>query len=98
MTNLDPAKSSSFVRSWLSEADGTVSNTRICVALVVTFALGWVTALVSKVPGPVSVAELSSILSPMAFFVTGITGTLYGVNKAADVLNNRNRGPEPPQQ
>ena len=98
MTNLDPVKSLSFVRSWLSESDGTVSNTRICVALVVTFALGWVTALVSKVHGPVSVAELSSILGPMGFFVTGITGTLYAVNKTADVFNNRNRGSEPPQQ
>jgi hypothetical protein len=82
-------KALSFVRSWLSEADGTVSNTRICVALVIVFALGWVTALVIKIHAPVTMREFSDTLVPLGMFVTGITGTLYAVNKAADVFNNR---------
>jgi hypothetical protein len=45
-----------FLRSQLSEVDGTVSNTRVCVLLVIVFALGWVTALVSKVNRPVTVS------------------------------------------
>jgi len=91
------AKALGFIRSWLSESDGSVSNTRICVALVITFALGWVTALVVKVHGPVSVSDVAALLGPLGLFVTGITGTLYAVNKAADVLNNRARN-APEQQ
>jgi hypothetical protein len=91
-------KALSFVRSWLSEADGTVSNTRICVALVIVFALGWVTALVIKIHAPVTVRELTDALVPLGMFVTGITGTLYAVNKAAEVINHRTDNPSPSDQ
>jgi len=85
-----------FVRSMLGESDGSVSSTRVCVALVIVFALGWVTALVTKVKGPVSVAEIGTLLGPLGVFVGAICGSLYGINKAADVLNNR--AARPPEQ
>jgi hypothetical protein len=95
------------VRSWLSEADGTGSNTRVCIAAVVFFALGWVTALITRVRGPVTVAEIASLLGPLGMFVTGICVSLYGINKFADAwgkqgTGNREQGtasgPTPPAQ
>jgi hypothetical protein len=86
-----------YVRSWLGESDGSISNTRVCVALVICFALGWVTALVTKVHGPVTVAELGGVLQPLGMFVSTICASLYAINKAADVLNNR-AGQKPPAQ
>jgi len=53
-----------------------------------------VTALVVKIHGPVTVRDLGDVLGPMGMFVTGICGSLYAINKAADVLNNRAKPPE----
>jgi hypothetical protein len=86
-----------FVRSWLSEADGTVSNTRVCISALIAFALGWVTALVVKVHGPVTVAEIGALLGPLGLFVGGISGSLYGINKFADAMKSRQDAP-PAQQ
>ena len=87
-----------FFRSQFSESDGTVSNTRVCIWLVVVFALGWVTALVSKIHGTVTVSDLGQVLGPLGMFVTGISGSLYAINKTADVFNNRTAANKPPGQ
>lgn len=79
-------KLTAFIRSWLSEPNGTVSNTRICVALIVFFALGWITALVARVRGPIGVADLVTIFPPIGMFVTATAGTLYGVNKVTNMF------------
>lgn len=79
----------SFLKSTLSERDGTGSNTRLCVMLIVVFALGWVTSLFSRVHGPVTVADIRELLPSMASFVGLVCGPLYAINKAADVMNNR---------
>lgn len=90
-----------FLRSQFSEQDGSVSNTRVCIFVVIAFASGWVTALVTKVAGPVSVSEIGALLTPLGAYITGVCGSLYlinmGANKAAEVLNNR-AGVKPPAQ
>ena len=86
----------SYLRSMLSEADGTGSSTRLCVLLVIVFTLGFVTALIWKIHAPVTVAEFCQAISALTLFATGICAALYGINRAADVFNNRaERGPQP---
>jgi predicted cation transporter len=78
-----------FLKSQFSESDGTVSNTRVCMFAIIMFTLGWGTALVTKIHTSVTVTELDGFLNAATFFVTGITGTLYAINKVADVANNK---------
>ena len=91
----------SFLRSMLSERDGTVSNTRVCIAVVITFSLGWVTALLIRLRGPLSATDVATVIAPLGMFVGGVTSALYAINKGADVLNNRAEAEEkadiPPQ-
>ena len=96
MEMVDVTKLGGWLRSFLSESDGTGSNTRFCIAAVVFFSLGWVTALIVKVRGPVSVAEISAVLGPLGMFVGTICAPLYAMNKWADVQNNRSA--KPPEQ
>jgi len=91
-------KSLAFVRSWLSEADGTVSNARICVVIVIVFATGWMTVLLTKVQGSVTVPELTAFVGQLGMYVSGICAALYGVNKFADAWKNRANHEEPPAQ
>lgn len=85
-----------YLRSMLSESDGTGSTTRFCLVLVVVFTLGFVAALLWKIHAPVTVAEFCQAVSALTLFATGICGALYGINRAADVFNNRaDKGPQP---
>jgi hypothetical protein len=83
-----------YLRSMLSEADGTGSSTRLCVLLVIVFTLGFVAALLWKIHAPVSVGEFCQAVSALTLFATGICGALYGINRAADVFNKRAEGPQ----
>ena len=85
-----------FLRSLLSESDGSVSNTRVCICVVIAFASGWVTALVTKVHGPVALPELGAFIGQLGLYVSGICTTLYGLNVAKDVLNKRAPGADQP--
>lgn len=91
-----------FLRSQLSESDGTVSNTRVCILLVICSASGWVTALVSKVKGPVNLPELGGFVGSLGMYVSGICASLYAINKGAEAWKNRADRPQdegqPPQQ
>lgn len=71
-----------FLRSMLSEADGTVSSARCCMVLVVVFSLGWVTALVirdKKLPD----------LSAVGAYTTIVCGSLYAINRGAGLLDRK---------
>jgi hypothetical protein len=62
--------------AWVfSESDGTPSLSRVATAILVAFAMGWVTNIVWKTHALPDFAGL-------ALFV----GTLYGLNKSADFL------------
>jgi hypothetical protein len=70
----------------LSESDGNVSSTRVCMLLVVVFAVGWVTGLVlheKRLPD----------LGAVGGYIALVCGTLYGINRGASVLDRR-AGPD----
>jgi hypothetical protein len=83
-----------YLRSMLSEADGTGSSTRFCCVAVIVFTLGFASALIWKIHAPVTVAEFCQALGALTLFATGICGSLYAINRAADVFNNRANGPQ----
>jgi hypothetical protein len=71
-----------FFRSMLSEPDGNVSSTRVCMMLVVIFSLGWVSGLVlhdKKLPD----------LGAVGGYMTMVCGTLYAINRGATVLDRK---------
>jgi hypothetical protein len=73
-----------FFRSMLSEPDGNVSSSRVCIVLVVIFSLGWVTGLVlhdKKLPD----------LGAVGGYVTLICGSLYAINRGAAILDHKSQ-------
>ena len=78
-----------FVRSQLSDRDGTVSNTKVCVLLVVTFVLGWVTCRVAQLHTPVTVTDIVTFLGAAGTFSALLCGTLAGIKATGDAINNR---------
>jgi hypothetical protein len=74
-----------FWRGVFSEPDGTPSFSRVATGLLVSFACGWVTAIVWKNHALPDFAGL-------ALFI----GTLYGSNKLATAWSNRSGSPQPP--
>ena len=81
-----------FVRSMLSESDGSISATRCVIAVIVSFAVGWITALVVRVQGPVTLTDLSEFVGKTGMYVASICSALYGVNRIADAFGKRPDG------
>jgi hypothetical protein len=78
-----------FLRSQLSDKDGTVSNTRVCVLMIVIAVISWVTCLMWKLHTPVTVTDLVTFLGSAGTFVMLVCGTLTGLKYTADAVNNR---------
>ncbi|SRR5258708_3637192 len=74
-----------FWRGVFSEPDGTPSFSRVATGLLVSFACGWVTAIVWK-------NHVLLDFAGLALFI----GTLYGSNKVATAWSNRGGPPQPP--
>jgi hypothetical protein len=73
-----------FMRGMFSETDGTPSSSRVMTAVIASFALGWVTAIV--------IAHLMRRYEPVIPELGGLaafTAALYGVNKITNVFQNR---------
>ena len=70
--------SPNFWRGVFSEPDGTPSFSRVATAVIVGFAVGWVTALV----------RTNHQLPDFGGLVL-LIGALYGVNKFAGAVGNR---------
>ncbi len=71
-----------FLRSMVSEADGTVSSARVCIVLVVLASVGWVTCLVlhdKKLPD----------LGLVATYTTMVCGSLYAINRGASLMERK---------
>lgn len=83
-----------WLRSMLSEADGTGSTARFCVFAVILFTLGFVSALLWKIHAPITVAEFCQALNALMLFATAICATLYGINRTADAFNKRAGPPD----
>lgn len=79
----------SLLRSILSEPDGTGSAARACICMIVAFVVGFGTALAWKINKPISIAEFDSFLQASGIFITTTCGSLYFINKGANVLNNK---------
>ena len=69
---------STFWRSVFSEPDGTPSFSRVATAVIVAFAMGWVTTLV----------RLNHQLPDFGGLVL-LIGALYGVNKVSAAVSAR---------
>lgn len=72
---------SGFWRGVFSESDGTPSFSRVATAVIVGFAMGWITALV----------RVNHQLPDFGGLVL-LIGTLYGVNKVSAAVAMRNGG------
>ena len=73
-----------FLRSMLSEQDGTVSSARFCIVLVILVSLSWVSWLVvhdKKMPD----------LSVVATYTTLVCGSLYAINRSAAVIDRKSQ-------
>ena len=91
-----------FLRSQLSDKDGTVSNTKVCVLMIIVSVLSWVTCLLYKLHTPVTVTDIVTFIGSAGTFAALICGTLAGLKYTADAVNNRapNATPQvqPPDQ
>lgn len=87
-----------WLRSVFSEKDGTGSSTRLNIAAVTGFSLGFITALLWKVRAPITVAEFCQGVSAVGNFAMGFGGLLYGVNRAGNWLDNRAAGAQQSQK
>jgi len=76
--------STGFWRGVFSESDGTPSFSRVSTAVIVAFAMGWVTALV----------RANHQLPEFGGLVL-LIGTLYGVNKVSGAVGWKNGGEGP---
>ena len=85
-----------FLRSQLSDKDGTVSNTKVCIALIVVAVLSWVSCLFYKLHTPVTVPDIVTFLGAAGTFAALLCGTLAGLKYGSDAINNRapNAGPQ----
>ena len=81
-----------LLRSMESETDGTGSSTRLCIVLVISFSLGFVTALLFKLHGPITVAEFCQAVGAIGLFAGGICGSLYTINRIGNAVDNRAPG------
>ena len=70
----------SFLKSVLSESDGTGSWTRLGSCLIVLSTLGWITHVVWKTHA------IPDLGGATAFMTTG-SGVMYGTNKLSSVVS-----------
>src|SRR5487761_541129 len=73
-----------FWKSAFSEGDGTGSASRVLSAIVVVFALSWITlVIVHNVMASSKVLMSMPELGSTAVFVSSVVGVLYGINKVS---------------
>ena len=78
-----------FLRSQLSDKDGTVSNTKVCVLMIVTAVVSWITCLICKLHTPITVTDIVTFVGSAGTFTALICGTLAGLKYTSDAVNNR---------
>ncbi len=76
---IDPNKT--FIRSTFSEENGNGSTARVCIFMVITFSLSWVSYIVFK-------TGVLPELGGLALFDGSLISALYFPNKAASVWKN----------
>ena len=80
----------SWLKTVYSEPNGNGSSTRIIVGFVVAFIIGLGTAFgVGTYQKKFSMEQFDNFLITGGNFILTVGGPLYGVNKAADWLKNK---------
>ncbi len=74
----------SFVKSVLSEPDGTGSSTRVCMIALVFFVIGVGTTFVLRMHTPVTPSDVCNIFTSLGVFIVTTCGPLYAINKGAE--------------
>lgn len=85
-----------FLRSQMSDKDGTVSNTKVLTALTISNALSWIGALltayivtVTLKRGVITMTDVVTFMGAASIFVVSLVGTIGGIKATADAINNR---------
>ena len=80
-----------WFKSCLSEPNGNGSSTRVILAAIIAFVLGvGISFAVSTNHGKFSMDQFCTYLQSAGTFVLTTGGPLYGMNKIANVMNNKN--------
>lgn len=80
-----------WLRSVYSESDGTGSATRFHLGLLFVFVIGVGSAFAVLVfRKQLSIGDYDAFLGAATLFLTSVGGFLYGINKAADVMQTKN--------
>lgn len=93
-----------WVRSIWSESDGSGSSTRVHISLILLFTLTSGSVFCYMVAHKsMTIEQFNGFLSTASTFIVTTCGALYGLNKAADYLNNKlpsegNQNPQQPNQ
>ena len=85
-----------FLRSQLSDKDGTVSNTKVLLFLIINHVLVWISALVfvyvryvMRGHTTITMADITAFISSAGTFSALLGGVLGGMKYTADAVNNR---------
>jgi hypothetical protein len=80
-----------WVRSIWSEPNGNGSSTRVIITAIVSFILGiGISFGVATHKKLITIEQFNSFLSSGSTFILTTCGPLYGANKAADWLKDKN--------
>ena len=85
-----------FFRSQLSDANGTVSNTKVLQMFIVIHALMWVSALLFlygwftfRAHGVVTMTDIVTFIGSATTLAVALSGTLGIIKTTGDAINNR---------
>jgi hypothetical protein len=83
-----------WLRSIWSEPDGTGSSTRVHMTALIAFIIGTGLSFgIATHQKKVSIEQFNNFLSAGSTFLVTTCGPLYGANKVADYLKNKNSQP-----
>jgi hypothetical protein len=83
-----------WIRSIWSEPDGTGSSTRVHMTALIAFIIGVGLSFgIATHQKKVSIEQFNNFLSAGSTFLVTTCGPLYGANKVADYLKNKNSQP-----
>jgi hypothetical protein len=79
-----------WLRSVLSERDGTGSTTRVLMFVLVIAAIVWSSVLLHDAHArKITIEQFNNYLGSIGQYLTITAGPLYATNKIADCVNNR---------
>ena len=84
-------KLASWIKTVMSESDGSGSTTRVLMFVLVLAAIVWSSVLLHDAHiHKITIEQFNNYLGSISQYLTITASPLYAVNKAADCFNNRN--------